>query len=132
MDGSQSGIRPQKVFVSARAFRHGALRLIRPGSSIDQAQSALVNVRAQSTKEIYAPDPTTGGANSGPRIIDRTDIHAIAAQSAASPSNQSPTQRHSRGGGKGCAGGIDSKVRSRGLAFRCSCAAEVRARTSRS
>lgn len=49
---------PQKEFVSAHAFRHWhAQRLIRLGSSIDQVQSVLGHARAQTTKEIYAPEP---------------------------------------------------------------------------
>jgi integrase len=54
----RAGYNPQKEFISAHAFRHWhAQRLIRLGASIDQVQSVLGHARAQTTKEIYAPEP---------------------------------------------------------------------------
>jgi integrase len=54
----QAGYNPKREFVSAHAFRHWhAQRLIRLGASIDQVQSVLGHARAQTTKDIYAPEP---------------------------------------------------------------------------
>jgi integrase len=54
----KAGYNPKKEFVSAHAFRHWhAQRLIRLGASIDQVQSVLGHARAQTTKDIYAPEP---------------------------------------------------------------------------
>ena len=54
----QAGYNPKKEFVSAHAFRHWhAQRLIDLGASIDQVQSVLGHARAQTTKEVYAPEP---------------------------------------------------------------------------
>jgi integrase len=54
----RAGYRPKKEFVSAHAFRHWhAQELIRKGASIDQVQSVLGHARAQTTKEVYAPEP---------------------------------------------------------------------------
>lgn len=45
-------------FVSTHAFRHWhAQRLIDLGASIDQVQAVLGHVRAQTTKDVYAPEP---------------------------------------------------------------------------
>jgi len=45
-------------FVSSHAFRHWhAQRLIDLGASIDEVQSVLGHARAQTTKDIYAPEP---------------------------------------------------------------------------
>jgi len=45
-------------FVSTHAFRHWhAQRLIDLGASIDQVQAVLGHARAQTTKDIYAPEP---------------------------------------------------------------------------
>ncbi|OGO16861.1 MAG: hypothetical protein A2Z14_07795, partial [Chloroflexi bacterium RBG_16_48_8] len=53
-----AGYSPKKEFISAHAFRHWhAQRLIRLGASIDQVQSVLGHARAQTTKDIYAPEP---------------------------------------------------------------------------
>jgi integrase len=54
----KAGYNPKREFVSAHAFRHWhAQRLIRLGASIDQVQSVLGHARAQTTKDIYAPEP---------------------------------------------------------------------------
>lgn len=54
----KAGYSPKREFVSAHAFRHWhAQRLIRLGASIDQVQSVLGHARAQTTKDIYAPEP---------------------------------------------------------------------------
>jgi integrase len=54
----RAGYNPKREFVSAHAFRHWhAQRLIRLGASIDQVQSVLGHARAQTTKDIYAPEP---------------------------------------------------------------------------
>jgi integrase len=46
------------AFVSAYSFRHWqAQRLIRLGASIDPVQFVLGHARAQTTKDIYAPEP---------------------------------------------------------------------------
>jgi integrase len=53
-----AGYNPKLEFVSAHSFRHWhAQRLIRLGASIDQVQSVLGHARAQTTKDIYAPEP---------------------------------------------------------------------------
>jgi integrase len=53
-----AGYNPKREFVSAHSFRHWhAQRLIRLGASIDQVQSVLGHARAQTTKDIYAPEP---------------------------------------------------------------------------
>jgi integrase len=53
-----AGFNPKQEFVSAHSFRHWhAQQLIRLGASIDQVQSALGHARAQTTKDIYAPEP---------------------------------------------------------------------------
>lgn len=45
-------------FLSTHAFRHWhAQRLIDLGASIDQVQSILGHARAQTTKDVYAPEP---------------------------------------------------------------------------
>jgi integrase len=45
-------------FVSTHAFRHWhAQRLIDLGASIDQVQAVLGHARAQTTKDVYAPEP---------------------------------------------------------------------------
>ena len=45
-------------FVSSHAFRHWhAQRLIDLGASIDDVQSVLGHARAQTTKDVYAPEP---------------------------------------------------------------------------
>ena len=45
-------------FVSSHAFRHWhAQRLIDLGASIDEVQSVLGHARAQTTKDVYAPEP---------------------------------------------------------------------------
>ena len=45
-------------FVSTHAFRHWhAQRLIDLGASIDEVQSVLGHARAQTTKDVYAPEP---------------------------------------------------------------------------
>ena len=54
----KAGYNPKRAFVSAHAFRHWhAQRLIRLGASIDQVQSVLGHARAETTKDIYAPEP---------------------------------------------------------------------------
>lgn len=55
----RAGYKPEKdQFVSTHAFRHWhAQRLIDLGASIDQVQSVLGHARAQTTKEVYAPEP---------------------------------------------------------------------------
>jgi integrase len=54
----KAGYNPKREFVSPHAFRHWhAQRLIRLGASIDQVQSVLGHARAQTTKDIYAPEP---------------------------------------------------------------------------
>lgn len=54
----KAGYNPKREFVSAHAFRHWhAQRLIRLGASIDQVQSVLGHARAETTKDIYAPEP---------------------------------------------------------------------------
>ncbi len=45
-------------FISTHAFRHWhAQRLIELGASIDQVQAVLGHARAQTTKDVYAPEP---------------------------------------------------------------------------
>lgn len=45
-------------FISTHAFRHWhAQRLIEFGASIDQVQAVLGHARAQTTKDVYAPEP---------------------------------------------------------------------------
>jgi integrase len=45
-------------FISTHAFRHWhAQRLIDLGASIDEVQSILGHARAQTTKDVYAPEP---------------------------------------------------------------------------
>jgi len=51
---------------------------------------------------------------------------------AGSPSSQLAAQRHFKGAGRLGEGGVDSSVISSAPAFRCSCAAAAKARTSRS
>ncbi len=54
----KAGYNPKREFVSAHAFRHWhAQQLIRLGASIDQVQSILGHARAQTTKDVYAPEP---------------------------------------------------------------------------
>lgn len=55
----RAGYDPEKdQFVSTHAFRHWhAQRLIDLGASIDQVQSVLGHARAQTTKDVYAPEP---------------------------------------------------------------------------
>lgn len=57
------GYDPDKdQFVSTHAFRHWhAQRLIDLGASIDQVQSVLGHARAQTTKDVYAPEPNVAG-----------------------------------------------------------------------
>lgn len=57
-----AGYKPdEENFVSIHAFRHWhAQRLIDLGASIDQVQSVLGHARAQTTKDVYAPQPNTG------------------------------------------------------------------------
>jgi integrase len=56
---AQAGYNPeQDEFVSTHAFRHWhAQRLIDLGASIDQVQAVLGHARAQTTKDVYAPEP---------------------------------------------------------------------------
>lgn len=45
-------------FISTHAFRHWhAQRLIDLGASIDEVQAILGHARAQTTKDVYAPEP---------------------------------------------------------------------------
>lgn len=55
----RAGYDPERdQFVSTHAFRHWhAQRLIDLGASIDQVQSVLGHARAQTTKDVYAPEP---------------------------------------------------------------------------
>lgn len=55
----RAGYDPEKdLFVSTHAFRHWhAQRLIDLGASIDQVQAVLGHARAQTTKDVYAPEP---------------------------------------------------------------------------
>lgn len=55
----RAGYDPEKdQFVSTHAFRHWhAQRLIDLGASIDQVQAVLGHARAQTTKDVYAPEP---------------------------------------------------------------------------
>jgi integrase len=55
----KAGYDPEKdQFVSTHAFRHWhAQRLIDLGASIDQVQAVLGHARAQTTKDVYAPEP---------------------------------------------------------------------------
>jgi integrase len=55
----RAGYDPEKdQFISTHAFRHWhAQRLIDLGASIDQVQSVLGHARAQTTKDVYAPEP---------------------------------------------------------------------------
>jgi integrase len=54
-----AGYDPERdQFVSTHAFRHWhAQRLIDLGASIDEVQSVLGHARAQTTKDVYAPEP---------------------------------------------------------------------------
>jgi integrase len=54
-----AGYDPERhQFVSTHAFRHWhAQRLIDLGASIDDVQSVLGHARAQTTKDVYAPEP---------------------------------------------------------------------------
>jgi len=54
-----AGYNPERdQFVSTHAFRHWhAQRLIDLGASIDEVQSILGHARAQTTKDVYAPEP---------------------------------------------------------------------------
>lgn len=56
---ARAGYNPGRdQFVSTHAFRHWhAQRLIYLGASIDQVQAVLGHSRAQTTKEVYAPEP---------------------------------------------------------------------------
>jgi integrase len=56
---TRAGYDPKRdQFVSTHAFRHWhAQRLIDLGASIDQVQAVLGHARAQTTKDVYAPDP---------------------------------------------------------------------------
>jgi integrase len=56
---TRAGYDPKRdQFVSTHAFRHWhAQRLIDLGASIDQVQAVLWHARAQTTKDVYAPDP---------------------------------------------------------------------------
>jgi integrase len=55
----KAGYDPRRdQFVSTHAFRHWhAQRLIDLGASIDEVQSILGHARAQTTKDVYAPEP---------------------------------------------------------------------------
>jgi len=55
----EAGYDPERdQFVSTHAFRHWhAQRLIDLGASIDEVQSVLGHARAQTTKDVYAPEP---------------------------------------------------------------------------
>jgi integrase len=55
----RAGYDPKRdQFVSTHAFRHWhAQRLIDLGASIDQVQAILGHARAQTTKDVYAPEP---------------------------------------------------------------------------
>jgi integrase len=55
----RAGYDPEKdQFISTHAFRHWhAQRLIDLGASIDQVQAVLGHARAQTTKDVYAPEP---------------------------------------------------------------------------
>jgi len=54
----RAGYDPSQGFLSTHAFRHWhAQRLIDLGASIDQVQSILGHARAQTTKDVYAPEP---------------------------------------------------------------------------
>ncbi len=55
----RAGYDPERdQFVSSHAFRHWhAQRLIDLGASIDEVQSVLGHARAQTTKDVYAPEP---------------------------------------------------------------------------
>lgn len=55
----KAGYDPERdQFVSTHAFRHWhAQRLIDLGASIDEVQSILGHARAQTTKDVYAPEP---------------------------------------------------------------------------
>lgn len=57
--GRRAGYDPERdQFISTHAFRHWhAQRLIDLGASIDQVQAVLGHARAQTTKDIYAPEP---------------------------------------------------------------------------
>ena len=71
-----AGYNPKREFVSAHAFRHWhAQRLIRLGASIDQVQSVLGHARAQTTKDIYAPEPNV------PQILQWEEVIQEASQS---------------------------------------------------
>lgn len=65
----RAGYDPEKhQFVSTHAFRHWhAQRLIDLGASIDQVQAVLGHARAQTTKDVYAPEPNVG------KIIDHEE-----------------------------------------------------------
>ena len=54
-----AGYDPERdQFVSTHAFRHWhARRLMDLGASIDEVQSVLGHARAQTTKDVYAPEP---------------------------------------------------------------------------
>lgn len=56
---ARAGYDPERdQFVSTHAFRHWhAQRLIDLGASIDQVQAVLGHARAQTTKDVYAPEP---------------------------------------------------------------------------
>lgn len=55
----RAGYDPKRYqFISTHAFRHWhAQRLIDLGASIDEVQSILGHARAQTTKDVYAPEP---------------------------------------------------------------------------
>jgi len=55
----KAGYDPRRdQFISTHAFRHWhAQRLIDLGASIDEVQSVLGHARAQTTKDVYAPEP---------------------------------------------------------------------------
>lgn len=62
-------------FVSTHAFRHWhAQRLIELGASIDQAQAVLGHARAQTTKDIYAPEPNVSQILEWEQQIQRSEL----------------------------------------------------------
>lgn len=61
-------------FVSTHAFRHWhAQRLIDLGASIDEVQSILGHARAQTTKDVYAPEPNVTQILEWEERIQRTN-----------------------------------------------------------
>jgi integrase len=72
----RAGYDPEKdQFVSTHAFRHWhAQRLIDLGASVDQVQAVLGHARAQTTKDVYAPEPNVSQILEWENRIQQTEV----------------------------------------------------------